>query len=62
MRVPTARTLDSVRELVAWTYYVDLFHGLTLGERQRLCLEARGELVRRVVYRQTTIGLMINAR
>ena len=43
MRVASARTKDSIRELVAWTYFVDLFHGLTLGERQQLCMEAEGE-------------------
>ena len=36
---------DSVRELVKWTYEVDLFHGLSYSERQALCMECDGELV-----------------
>jgi CRP-like cAMP-binding protein len=44
LRVPSARTLDSIRELVQWTYHVDLFHGLTFAERQKLCLEAPNEV------------------
>ena len=44
LRVPSARTLDSIRELVQWTYHVDLFHGLTFAERQKLCLEAPSEV------------------
>ena len=45
LRIPAARVKDSVRELVQWTYLVDLFHGLSYRERQALCMECDGELV-----------------
>ena len=45
LRTPASRGVDSVRELVKWTYEVDLFHGLSYSERQALCMECDGELV-----------------
>ena len=45
MRVPETRKPDTIKEMVAWTYSADIFHGLTEKERKKLCLEARGEVV-----------------
>eukprot|EP01051_Picozoa_sp_SAG22_P006507 SAG22_NODE_428_length_10591_cov_8.858178_10_plen_842_part_00 len=43
LRVPAARSVDSIRELVDWTQLVDLFYGLSPAERQQLCQEVAGE-------------------
>ena len=43
MRMPSSRTLNAIRELVEWTYSVDLFHGLNLAERQKLCMEVTAD-------------------
>ena len=45
MRVPETRKADAVKELVAWTYCADIFHGLSDKQRRQICLEARGEAV-----------------
>ena len=45
MRVPETRKADAVKEMVAWTYCADIFHGLSDKQRRQICLEARGEAV-----------------
>ena len=47
MRVPEARKPEMLKELVAWTYSADVFHGLSEKERKLLCMEAQGELTPR---------------
>ena len=34
MRVPETRKADAVKELVAWTYCADIFHGLSAHARR----------------------------
>ena len=43
---PEARDATMIKELVAWTYSVDIFHGLTLAQRRRLCLEGGSQAVK----------------
>ena len=43
--VPETRKADAVKEMVAWTYCADIFHGLSDKQRRQICLEARGEAV-----------------
>ena len=43
---PEARDATMIKELVAWTYSVDIFHGMTLAQRRRLCLEGDSKVVK----------------
>ena len=42
LRVPESRTRDSAKELVIWTYSCELFHGMSLSQRRKICMEADG--------------------
>ena len=42
LRVPESRTRDSIKELVIWTYSCELFHGMSLSQRRKICMEADG--------------------